>query len=77
VAIDAAAAHDGSLHLRLKLAGVAGLHLGCFLVQGIVRVRILHVPRPMVTSYAFRPESICGAEVGEQSLALLKERHPT
>ena len=50
MAIDAAAAHDGSLHLRLKLAGVASLHLGCFLVQGIVRIGILHVPRSKVTS---------------------------
>ena len=41
MAVDGAAAHDGRLDLGLELPGVAGLHLGSLLVQGIVRVGIL------------------------------------
>ena len=41
-AVYAAATHDGRLHLRLKLARIVGLHLGCLLVQGVIRVGVLH-----------------------------------
>ena len=41
MAVYAAAAHDGGLHLRLKLARVVCLHLGRLLVQRIIWIGVL------------------------------------
>lgn len=41
VAVYMVSAHDGGLHVGLKVAGVVLLHFGCLLVQGVLWVWIL------------------------------------